>query len=99
MEKRGLGYGAFFPNRRSGYRPGHARILAAHETTHSKDRLVDEPAGSSQTIEDSVYWRSEAWADAVARQAVLALGQNGVAAAEAWQTRRMFDLLAGDIQH
>lgn len=74
-------------------------FVAAHERTHCKDRLMDEPAGSSQTIEDSVYWRSEAWADAVARQVVRALGQDGVAAAEAWQTRRMFDLLAGDIQH
>lgn len=74
-------------------------FMAAHERAHCKELLADETAASKAMIGDSMFWRSESKADALARQAVHALGKSGSVAAEAWRTRRLFDFMAGDIQH
>lgn len=82
-----------------------ADFLLVHEASHCREILLRDGANpgwaekASDDFEGIGLWYEEALADYRAREALRKQGMPGFKANAAWERRRLFDLLAGDLDH
>lgn len=77
-------------------------FLLAHEVSHCEEalkQLDQNKAWTDEAYTGEELWREESLADQRARVAVHQLGISGWNALQAWETRRFYGFLEGDLEH